>query len=802
MKKSMILRHVPEKYRHKHRPGFLIRALTVFCLTGAFLSASPAFAQFGTDDALPVCAGGLAGNLRGVAADNTMSYCDGASWIDIGVPGGDGAGNPDPVWLHSNENWISVGKTDAVFSGQYIVSIDSNGAYLSIVDISTSDAPVMAGSVQDKDILRRATAVAVDGNYAYITTNGNYDLVVVDISDKNAPTIVANVLHNTGQISGPNDITVTSDTVVITSSGASGIYLFDVTDPTSPVSGARLNTPGAIISNSGAIESNGGTHVFFKGNSPNFVALEISDVNAPVITDFISIAGVSTAGLVINATHAFLTSDGDDTIHAIDISDPSDIAVVDSLALPMNGVPFPGLANNHLFYGNFSGSFYAVDVLDPANMFLAGEYTGNPRAFRSRTLSLDKLSYNLADSLLMMNTADVTAPFFLDAFELSETCGGPFDGFFYCMEDERFITTVREMTVWDYNDPVNPVKRGTLDITFPAASTTFNDIDYEDGYVYMTASNRLFIIDVSDRDNPAQTYSGAVLSGARIDVRGDRLYAANGQNLVVADVTDKASPAVLSTTNVNLSGSDGFDGIAISADRNFAYLGSEDGDKMAIVDISNEDTPEVRSNMPFANVGRNPNPAVKDNIVYFMAREGSASSNYVTAIDVTDPVNPVAIDEISKGSAFVEDLFIYGDYLLANTNFEIFDISTPANMTLEYTLTDVPFTQGTIGAEGSYGFIANTGIHVFDLGTNFGAGGGGVAAICTEPQAAFASLHYDYTRHVLQVCNGSGWSDLGPVGPGGAGCTSPDGKPGSFHFDRGGSNTYEYCDGANWVTFN
>ncbi len=732
-----------------------------------------------------------------------MRYCNGTVWVDLGDAGGDGSGATNPIRVQTNRVLSSV--TDAEIVGDYIFAVANAGSALVIIDVSTADAPSITSVLQDADILRLPSAIVVDGNYAYIGTRGNYDLVVVDISDKAAPSIVANIDHDDSMPLGGNDIAKSGDYVFVTASGSRGFFIFDVSTPTAPTARASMNSPGSVW-NSGGIAASG-NYVYMKGSGANLVVLDVSDPDAPAVDNVLSGPNISSR-LTMNGNYIYAVSANSDLVYSIDISTPTAVTLADSVSAILGGSNSRiFILGNYLYYAEVN-RFASIDISDPTNMGAPSYYTSSPRRFGRAVVAKGSYVYALGNNFYIMDVTTPTAPTFDSVFMPEELCAGPYDRFFYCVENERDVSTSRKLTVWDYDDPLNPVERGTLSVVTSSTSATLSDLDYEDGYLYLPMGNgspRLSVVDVSDPDSPslAGTLSSfgsgnPVSGGGEVQAQGDYLYNTGGQYFVVTDISNKASISVLATIDANVPGTERMDGLIVSGE--YAYIGSEREETFVIVDIADPSAPAVRSTTAFARVGRRPDMAIKDNVVFLQARELTPSSNYITSIDVSDPDSPVILDEVVRSGGFTESMVINGDYLYSNGSLSIIDVSDPSNMSEVASFSDSILNYSGISFGGNYAYVSNErGVSVIDVGTTYGAGSG--ASTCTEPDGVLGSMHFDYVSYTMRFCNGSRWEKMGADGNGGAGCSTPTGVAGTMYYDSG-SNVYRYCEGDAWITVN
>ncbi len=128
--------------------------------------------------------------------------------------------------------------------------------------------------------------------------------------------------------------------------------------------------------------------------------------------------------------------------------------------------------------------------------------------------------------------------------------------------------------VLDIKTPEKPVIIAQLDLEAPETVTA---MQIHDGFIYVTAGNRLQLIDVSDPYHPSGTYYTCVETGeslAGLVVCGNRAYLYDQHNIHVYSLENPALPGFLEAYEVN--GPDSacsISGIAVSEDIVYAALG-------------------------------------------------------------------------------------------------------------------------------------------------------------------------------------------------------------------------------------
>ena len=156
-------------------------------------------------------------------------YWDGSQYtegglrvVDISTPS-----NPYGVGFHDTPG----SPRRVTIAGDYAYVADGSAGGLRVVDVSDPGNPVEIGFNSS----RRASGLAVSGDYAYIAANG---LWVVDISTPSSPTEVGFL-----GLQGGVDVAIAGDYAYV-AGGWYGLVVADVSDPANPTQVSSYNLPG------------------------------------------------------------------------------------------------------------------------------------------------------------------------------------------------------------------------------------------------------------------------------------------------------------------------------------------------------------------------------------------------------------------------------------------------------------------------------------------------------------------------------------------------------------------------------
>ena len=182
-----------------------------------------------------------------------------------------------------------------------------------------------------------------DGNYLYTTAG------IVDVTDKKSPTYTSKSPYFFGKYAkyGQNYLLV-ADTY-----GSGGIHILDVSSKINPILVTTYESGSAFAD----VAVVGNTAVAAKDNS--IITLDIRDIANPRPLDTITYSGTWYASsLSADGPIVYASGGGDDVIKAFDISNSSDIRLIDKVALPSTA-SYEAIYSdaNYVYTGNKFGAY-------------------------------------------------------------------------------------------------------------------------------------------------------------------------------------------------------------------------------------------------------------------------------------------------------------------------------------------------------------------------------------------------------------------------------------------------------------
>jgi len=392
--------------------------------------------------------------------------------------------------------------------------------------------------------------------------------------------------------------------------------------------------------------------------------------------------------------------------------------------------------------------------------------------------------------------------------------------------------------VVDITNPAAPTVSGMGSVSnasFADVTSYGDQIKMWNHYALVTEIGQVIAVDIS---NPASPSIAATLTDATnicptspcaIGMYNNYLYITSPNSgsaiLTVVKIADDTTPTTLNMRVVSANpGEYDFNDIAIDSVNAYLYGGSISTYHLVVVSLQYPDAPNVVKS--FANgtflgnvgggllAGMALNP--KDSTVLGIGR---TTQEFVVLVDVTTPSAPVVIgkyqlgvtgDTASSNDGYAQGVRAYGNRVYVSSDVSglpaltVSDIANSASPPQLLGFSGLAAGQLCTNchhmaqdASGNYVLMTETASGKGLVSYNIADGG-----TCSSPTASEGTVLYNNASHVLQYCNGSAWSALGPVpGAGGSGCSGT-GSPAEGSMGVGqtaGSDVLQYCDGTNWV---
>jgi hypothetical protein len=537
---------------------------------------------------------------------------------------------------------------------------------------------------QERDELARldesfSTRVALYNEYAIL---GGYleNLRIVNIADPRNPVEVSMIA-----LPGfPMGVVVQGDIAYIAAYDA-GLVTVDISDPTFPVILGVYDTTNfaqdvAVV----------GSYAFIAWGLNGLVVVDIQDPANPQFAAQLD-TNVFAFQITIVDNIAYMASGN--AVRIFDVSDPVNPQHIgdadvggDQRAITVSG--------NRMFVSDWDNNgIFCFDVTDPTNPVLLGQTTalrtdfmrvvGDQLYLTSRVFGVIDISdpsnmsfdywYNYSGNGFLVRDSLVYLCSGLDGFRIVEPNEEHFavrsiyntgDSVEHVLIKDQyaFVANLRDPAqVYEISDPQNPVHVADL----PVSGYRLDVVG--DRLYAASPSSGLGIVDISDITQPVLV-NQFTQSGDLSDVRfkdGIAMAITTNREFITINVQDEAAPYVSGTL-------DGFQAMRTTLDGPLAYVASRD-DGVTILDVSNIQE-ELSILSTIDTPGRAREVFAKDGMLY-VADQNSG----LQIIDATDPTQPVLIGSLptfgaSQSISVLDEIAYLAD---GNGGLRLVDVSDP-----------------------------------------------------------------------------------------------------------------------------
>jgi|GEM_PF-4383318 hypothetical protein len=241
-----------------------------------------------------------------------------------------------------------------------------------VFDVSDPTNPTHVGSLNIPGLTNGPFDIDINGNYAYLVTQGTNNLNIIDISDPTNMSVLGVYGGNCNEFYG---VKVYDDQYVFTSGELTcdgyvadqGVIVFDVSDPTSPTPVGGYNSGGALSDADLDIDIVG-RYAYVLARASTTKEFQILDISSSTNPIYVNGTDLNTglqypSKLVVYGDYVFLGMDNggpnNEDLLVYNISDPQNIYLADAVETGNSG-------NTHGLKVS-GGYLYAVD--SPTNYF-------------------------------------------------------------------------------------------------------------------------------------------------------------------------------------------------------------------------------------------------------------------------------------------------------------------------------------------------------------------------------------------------------------------------------------------------
>lgn len=515
---------------------------------------------------------------------------------------------------------------------------------LHLVDISNPDAPAVVDSFQAID---SAHGLTLSGNVIFLCERYS-GFQIIDVSDPGSMSALSSV--NTDTLGFVGEIRVIGSLAYVTG-GYEGLHVFDVSDLAHPSLINTIPIPGFAYDVQVA-----GDYAYV----PNGTSLQVIDISDPLSASIVAHAGISnTAGSIALRDHyAYVgnkgTGQGPGGLYIVDITDPANPAVVDSVAVQTYSVAW----GQEMYVANGSG-IRVFEDLNPALPVFLGAFDW----FGGATSMAVMGDLAFLVSTRRMQIIDVTNPRAVETLGRLRIPGDSDFGFgvdvngsVACVATDSVFATI------DVTNPAAPVQLAQI------GGSQFTDVVAHGDTAFVIGASFFKIFDISIPATPSLI--GSVnLSAAPISLQisGSLAFvAAYFGGLKIIDFSDPSSPAVVGEASVG-----GSQGVAVSGQ--YAYLTSTTGGGVYVYNVANPSMPVGVGGLEM--LGSPYGITVVGNHAYMVGQ----FSFWV--LDVSNPTSPFLVSEIDLPDA-AHGVDVDGPHAYVTgygSGLQVIDISDPAS---------------------------------------------------------------------------------------------------------------------------
>jgi len=538
----------------------------------------------------------------------------------------------------------------------YGLDVQGRKAYVNCFNATSSSYTIHAFDINNPEDIQRLSyrnsisdgyTVEVDGDFAYIgATDGEVHFYnVQNPSDLNG----AGVYLGTANFDGPvTDIDIDGDLMyytVFNSTSARSLAFSKIEDPT-----IATGSFSSWSSSKGLGLDVEGTIGYIAASDEGFYILDLSDKWSPVEIGWVDTPGNAT-DVIVEGALAYI-ADGEAGVHIVNIIDPTNPTIIGTYNTGGNARRMVKQGNT-LFVAD-GGTITVLDVADPTH----------PLSVAAIGPHIDLYDVDLFGGILVAVDRDG-----LYTYRFSPNWGipdisttvypNPFDQF--QVWDIRVVGRIAYIAggsdgfyTLDVRDPANPV---LLDQYTTFAGDTLR-VDVDNNIAHVTTDTTNYLLNVS---NPTDiTYiddMGGASDMIDVCVQGNILFVTMGTDVGIANITNPASPIVIISYAVpgatNLT--------AIWAQGRKLYLANNFdgwGVNIIILDITNLASPAVLDDHSINSYGED--ICVDGDLAYM------ADSNWLVPYNVSDPSNIVYIDSAWIDGDFPDSFGVsnFGPYVL------------------------------------------------------------------------------------------------------------------------------------------
>ncbi len=702
--------------------------------------------------------------IRGNYAYVVSTVDDGLDIFDISDPS-----NPKEVgYLTDNATTALDGAYSVYVQGNYAYVASYTDEGLEIIDVSDPTNPTHVGAIFDDGVynLKGAHDVYVQGNYAYVASYSSNALVVIDISNPNQPRYVSSILDDevggTAQtLEGASAVYVQGNYAYVASELDDGIDIIDISDPLVLTHKSTL-TDDATTFLDGAYDLYvRDKYLYVVSDADNGLEIiDISDLSNPThvggIADNASLLLNGANGLFISGNYAYIASYSDNGIEIINIANPSNVFHVASLAdtgtISLANPTSVFVKNNNIYITSYSED--GLDVLEFDNLTAPSVNFGSASINQlsiNNNLFVNNLDANNLNSVNLKAKTEVVEDLYVNNnlkqiisdLELADSLNGSKFNGIYALDIQgnyAYVVSLSDdsLTVVDISDPNSLVELGYIQDDSQGGTATAldtpRDVVVQGNYAYVVnfSSDGLGVFDISDPYSIIQV--GQLVDTAETElnyptsifIRGTYAYitGSSDDGLEIVDISDPNNPVHVGSLGDDASTLlDGAYDVYVQG--KYAYVVSTVDDGLEIVDISDPNNPVHVGSIQDDNQGGTAQELDGARSLYVQGKYAYIASyddDGLEIIDISDPSNPTHAGSITDSSSLslngASSVYVINNYVFVGSvdeGLQVLDASDLSNLlaveSKDYTLVNNDYVTD-IEISGQYIFEASEQLNV------------------------------------------------------------------------------------------
>ncbi|MEM9336920.1 MAG: hypothetical protein AAGA35_03635, partial [Patescibacteria group bacterium] len=683
------------------------------------------------------------GNYAYVSAQDD----DGFAIIDISRPS-------SPTYVNGEFDTVTEfidGATDIYVQGEYAYVTSQTDSALSMYSVGDPSQILSADSITDADCdaevggegcaLSNPEAVIVDGNYAYVLSNGDRGVAVIDVKDSSFPKHIASIFASTSPalLDGAFNMHLRNGHLYIPAGTDGSLTIIDVTVPEFPTWVSNATSTINELDGAFDVEVRGRYAYVVSTVSQSLSIVDVYDTSSTSILGYFSHADCTgtcnldtPTGIALAGNYAFITTETNPGIAVFDISDPwaptyvgfyadgtdslmlspTDIEIVGNFAYVTDGaedgLTVFSLAGVYSPSGDIS-KLAVDDLMIRESLTVQSKlqaetiFAGAGGITSDGNIDVNSSNVNIYDgNVLVTEKAPVVTRVYTDS-----DCSSDFSGSECTFQNSQdlevdpdgdvvYVSSFSEdgITKVNVEDPANPYPVAELadDVSIHLNGISGMDVfpiqqedQFDDSSSGQSADEDVVdevLIVLSEVEHAVSVVS----TDDETDIDSDSDL---DEMSVLSDITDAECDAVVSS-GCALGGPNALQSF-VMVDGYWAIVGSDDDSGVAIMDVSDpknikHETSIFASTTNFASQPvplNDPDAILVKGTHAFVA---SGDEDAVTVINVSQPRNPVVVDVIEDGvdGAQLDNPLAFevqGNFMYIASNdanaVEVYDISIP-----------------------------------------------------------------------------------------------------------------------------